>query len=125
MKDIENKADITLLVNRFYQKVIDDAVIGHIFTKVAHFDWAVHIPIMVSFWESLLFGTAGYKGNTMLKHTELDKLLPLQHHHFIQWLTLWQQTVQENFDGKIAGEAIAKAKNIASLMQVKIAERHN
>ncbi len=119
-KDIENTEDITLLVNTFYTKVIDDATIGYIFKTVANFSFERHIPIMISFWNTLLFGVAGYKGNPMLKHIELNKAIPLNPEHFKQWLYLWEQTVSEIFEGKNANEAIEKAKNIAALMQYKI-----
>ncbi len=119
-KDIENKDDITKLVNTFYAKVIDDETIGHIFKNFPDFSFEKHIPIMVSFWESLLFGVAGYKGNPMLKHIELNKSIPLNKEHFKQWLNLWEETIHESFEGKNASEAICKAKSIAGLMQHKI-----
>lgn len=119
-KDIENTADITLLVNKFYTKVIDDVVIGYIFKSIPHFSFETHIPIMISFWETLLFGVTSYKGNPMLTHIQLHKTIPLHAEHFKQWLYLWEQTINENFEGKNADEAIAKAKNIGGLMQYKI-----
>ncbi|MES2429334.1 MAG: group III truncated hemoglobin [Bacteroidota bacterium] len=119
-KDIENTEDILSLVNAFYKKVVDDNVIGYIFRDTANFSFETHIPIMVSFWESLLFGTANYKGNPMLQHIELNKKNPLTAEHFKHWLFLWETTVNENFSGKLAGEAITKAKSIAGLMEYKI-----
>ncbi len=82
MEDIKNKQDIELLVNEFYKKVIADPFIGPFFTKVAHFSWDIQIPIMVSFWETILLGTTTYKGNPMIKHIELNKLSPLKQSHF-------------------------------------------
>ena len=118
--DIATTDDIEALVNKFYTKVINDETIGYIFKNVAGFSLEKHIPIMVSFWETLLFGKANYKGNPMVKHIELNKIIPLEPKHFTQWLNLWQETVHENFYGNNANEAIAKAKNIAGLMQYKI-----
>ena len=119
-KDIENVDDITKLVNAFYTKVIDDATIGYIFKTAANFSLEKHLPIMVSFWNTLLFGVASYKGNPMLKHLELNKNIPLSAVHFKQWLYLWEATINENFSGKNATEAIFKAKSIADLMRFKI-----
>jgi hemoglobin len=76
-KDIETAEDITRLVNSFYTKVINDVKIGYIFKTAANFSFEKHIPIMISFWETLIFGLAGYKGNPMLKHIELNKTIPL------------------------------------------------
>lgn len=118
--DIENIEDITTLVNAFYSKVIDDSTIGHIFKSVPYFSFEKHIPIMISFWETLLFGVASYKGNPMLKHIELNKTIPLNTEHFKQWLSLWEETVNVTFKGKNATEAIIKAKSIGCLIEHKI-----
>ena len=75
---------------------------------------------MVTFWETLLLGIVNYKGNPMIKHIELNEIIPLRPAHFTQWLKLWEEAVIENFSGKNANEAISKAKNIAGLMQFKI-----
>jgi hemoglobin len=121
-KDIENIDDITKLVNVFYSKVINDNTIGFIFKNHTHFSFETHIPVMISFWATTLLGISNYKGNPMIKHIELNKITPLNPQHFKQWLTLWEQTILENFEGITANEAIAKAKNIAALMQYKIAK---
>ncbi|MEJ7768042.1 MAG: group III truncated hemoglobin [Chitinophagaceae bacterium] len=119
-RDIENKEDITKLVNEFYSRAVNDETIGHIFKNITGFSFETHIPIMVSFWETLLFGTAGYKGNPMAKHIALNKLIPLEKTHFNQWLALWEKTIHENFAGIHAKDAIAKSKNIARIMQAQI-----
>ena len=118
--DIENVEDIATLVNAFYTKVIDDSTIGYIFKSVPYFSFEKHIPIMISFWETLLFGVASYKGNPMLKHIELNKTIPLNTEHFKQWLSLWEETVNVTFKGKNATEAIIKAKSIGCLIEHKI-----
>jgi len=120
MKDIENVNDIEFLVDEFYQKVIIDELLGRFFTIVVNFEWEVHIPIMVSFWETVLLGKASYKGNPMNKHIELDKLSKLEPVHFERWLELWKATMNENFIGEKAAEAIVKAETIAKLMQTKL-----
>lgn len=120
MKDIENVNDIGFLVDEFYKKVVKDELIGKFFTIVVNFDWDVHIPIMVSFWETVLFGKASYKGNPMIKHVELNKLSKLEPLHFTRWLDLWKETLNENFTGTIASEAMTKAQTIAKLMQSKL-----
>lgn len=81
-KDIENKNDIEKLVIAFYKKVVDDSIIGYIFKGISHFSFEPHIPIMVSFWETLLLGVVSYKGNPMLKHIDLNKNIPLHSEHF-------------------------------------------
>ena len=56
--DIQNRDDIQRLIDQFYQKVLKDEVIGHVFTDTIEFIWDRHIPVMYDFWESVLFHTA-------------------------------------------------------------------
>ena len=120
MRDIENRQDIELIVNLFYRKLLIDPVVGHFFTKVIHLSIEVHLPVIVSFWETILLGTISYKGNPMIKHLELNRLSPLARNHFDQWLQLWEETIHENFNGPKSEEAVTRAKAIAELMQYKI-----
>ncbi len=119
-KDIENIADIKLLVDSFYKKVIPDKTIGYFFTEVVKFDWEVHLPVMYSFWDSILFGTMNYKGNPMIKHIEMNKKENLHKEHFDQWMKLWGETIDELFVGEKANEAKKRAASIGGLMQYKI-----
>ena len=119
-QDIASETDIKLLVDNFYTKVIADPVIGFIFNEVIKLSWEKHIPVMYTFWSSILLGTASYSGNPMLKHVELNKAIKLTQQHFDRWLQLWESTVNENFNGPKALEAITRAKNIAGLMHLKI-----
>lgn len=121
--DIANENDIKILVDKFYKKVLTDSEIGFIFTDIAHLSLEKHMSIMYSFWGSTLLGQHSYKGNPMTKHIDLNKIIPLKQNHFERWLELWEQTVNENFAGEKANEAISRAKNIAALMQYKIAQQ--
>ncbi|MGG9971565.1 group III truncated hemoglobin [Ferruginibacter sp. SUN002] len=119
-KDIEHIDDIKLLVDSFYKKVIVVETIGYFFTKVIQFDWQVHLPVMYSFWDTILFGTMSYKGNPMVKHIEMNKKESLKKEHFDQWMKLWKETIDELFIGEKANEAKKRAGSIAQLMQYKI-----
>lgn len=119
-KDINDRQDIEQLLTIFYGKVMQDAAIGHLFTKEAGFDLAAHLPVMVSFWETVLLGANTYNSNPMKKHIALNERMPLEATHFAQWLFLWETTVNELFSGETATEAIAKAQNVAVLMQHKL-----
>lgn len=124
MRDIATTDDIDLLVRKFYEQVIPDTEIGHFFTKVADFSWEHHIPVLVSFWDSLLLGANTYKSNPMIKHFDINQLTPIEPKHFERWLQLWAKTVNENFSGPKAEEAISRAQSIASVMQYKIAQQN-
>ncbi len=119
-EDIASRIDIELLVNTFYNKVKSNKVIGHIFYDIAKVDWEAHLPVMYSFWASLLLGENSYSGNPMRKHIELNKLTPLTETEFSEWLLLFTQTTDELFKGKKADEAKERAANIARLMLHKV-----
>jgi hemoglobin len=118
--DIQSKADVELLVTSFYKKVIPDSVIGFFFTEVVTLSWEDHIPVMVGFWEHVLLGSPTYQGNPMDKHFALNKLSPMKPEHFQRWLTLWKETVEENFSGPVAENAISRAVSISGIMEHKI-----
>ncbi|MVN20783.1 group III truncated hemoglobin [Mucilaginibacter arboris] len=119
MKDIQNREDIMLLVNSFYTKAIADPLIGHFFTET-NFSLEGHIPIMVSFWETVLLGGKSYHGNPMIKHFKLNDNYPMQKQHFERWLILWKETIYENFSGENADEALFRGKSIAQIIDYKV-----
>ena len=121
-KEIKTEADIQLLINTFYEKVIRDPIIGFIFTEVVQLSWEKHIPIMYAFWGSILLDNHTYSGNPMMKHIELDKKIALTQIHFDRWLKLWEENVNAHFVGHVAEEAKKRAKMIAPLMLHKVEE---
>lgn len=118
--DIENAADIRLLVDTFYDKVRTNAVIGHIFDDIAKINWEHHLPKMYAFWGSILLGEHSYSGHPMSTHIALSKKTSLSEKEFTEWLLLFTQTVDELFSGEKAHEAKLRAANIARLMLHKI-----
>lgn len=119
-KDIENREDIILLVNSFYNKVREDPAIAHFFTEVMQVNWAQHLPKMYSFWETVLLGKASYKGNPLVKHIAIHQQEALLEKHFAQWLVLWQQTITGLFEGKTAESAKRKPELMKTLMLSKL-----
>lgn len=117
--DIRNRKDIEKLVNAFYNKVKTDAVIGYLFTEVARVNWEEHLPKMYNFWENILFCTANYNGNPMMKHKELHQKSTMTAEHFTHWTALFTDTVDKLFEGQKAEEIKNRAMNIASLMMYK------
>jgi hemoglobin len=121
-KDITTRSDIELLVTSFYDKVINDEVIGHIFTKLIQVNWEKHLPVMFDFWENTLFFTGSYTGNPLNTHRKLHKIFPLQRIYFERWLELFNSTINEYFEGEKAELARQRAKSIATVMRIKILE---
>lgn len=123
MKDLESRADIELLVNKFYEQILNDDLIGIFFNEIVKMDLKVHIPVMYDFWETALLGNISYKGNPMLKHIELNDKKKIKPEHFERWLFTWQKTIRENFKGATAEEAIKKANSIVELMKFKLNQK--
>lgn len=119
MEDIKTKEDIQHLVETFYSSALIDPVLGPTF-NAAHFVLKTHIPIMVSFWETILFDVVTYKGNPMLKHLALNKTVTLHPVHFERWIEIWTKVLSSNFKGPLADKALTRAQSIGQLMEYKI-----
>ena len=117
--DIQNRKDIEVLVNAFYEKVKTDAVIGYLFNDVAQVNWATHLPKMYDFWENILFYTGNYDGNPMARHKELHDKSTMTKAHFQHWIDLFNKTVNYHFEGPKAEEIKNRAMNIATAMMYK------
>lgn len=119
-KDIESKADLIVLLERFYQKVLADDSINYIFTDIAKMNVEEHIPIIADFWETILFQTGSYRKNAVKIHLDLHRKSPLTPAHFETWLAHFNSTVDGLFMGNNAFIIKEKARSIATIMQIKI-----
>jgi hemoglobin len=119
-RDINDRNDIALLVQSFYEKVRVNPQLGYIFNDVAKVDWEHHLPIMYDFWENVLFHTGSYNRNAIGVHKNLNQQTPLSREHFNEWLTLWKQTVDSLFEGTNAELVKQRATSIATVMQISI-----
>jgi len=120
-KEITERKDIELLIRKFYEKVMVDSTIGFIFTDVAKIDLESHLPKLFDFWETQLLGEFSYQGNPMKVHMDLHLKEALKKEHFDQWLLMFNQTVDEHFEGEKAHLAKERALSIATVMQIRVA----
>jgi hemoglobin len=121
-KQIQSREDIEILVDAFYKKVLINPLIGHFFTEVAQIGLRQHMPVMYSFWETVLLGVMSFKGAPIPKHIELDRKMPLHKAHFDEWIRLWTETVYEHFEGEVADDAVKRANLMGELMLFKIGQ---
>lgn len=110
MRDIETRADLDALLAEFYKQATVDAEIGHHFAEL---DLETHLPVIVNFWEKVLFGKAVYFGNPLAAHQILHGKSPLTLKHFQRWFEIFSQTVDRLFAGETAEAAKLRAKMIA------------
>lgn len=108
--DIQSEKDIKTLVHAFYAKVEKDERLGYIFNDFVEVDWDEHLPRMVDFWSKLLFGTPHFNGRPFRQHMPL----PIKQGDFGRWVGLFEETVDEYFEGDRAEYAKEMAVNIAN-----------
>jgi hemoglobin len=113
VRDIEHRADCERLVRTFYARALDDRIIGWIFVDVAKLDLEAHVPVITSFWETILLGSRSYSGGAFAPHAALHAKAGLRAGHFARWLLLWRTTVDELFAGERAELAKAHAQRVA------------
>jgi len=115
MHDIENKEDIKILVDRFYEKAMQDELLGPIFHHAVK-DWEAHMPRMYSFWGTLLIGEMSYHGSPFGVHRGAG----LKKIHFDTWVKLFNDTVDENFEGPTAESAKNFARTNGYIFESKL-----
>jgi hemoglobin len=118
MKDIQNKDDIKVLVDAFYAKVNEDELLSPIFNQIAKVNWEAHLPRMYQFWASLLLDANEYRGQPFDKHAEHSDHIHAK--HFDRWILLFNQTIDELFEGEKAKLAKTRAQSIGAIFQYKL-----
>lgn len=111
--DILTEKDVAILVNAFYGKVRQDELLASVFNPIIKDNWDFHLKRMVDFWSTILLYTKKYKDDPMPKHLPLA----IGKEHFERWLELFNETIDELFEGEIADNARKRANNIARIMK--------
>jgi hemoglobin len=119
--DIETRDDCERLVRAFYTRALTDPIIGFIFTDIAKLDVEAHVPVIASFWETILLGRPSYGGGAFAPHAALHAKVRLREAHFQRWLVLWRETVDELFSGERAELAKAHAERVAAAFHRRLA----
>lgn len=121
MKDIETRADILLVIQKFYDKLLADKNISFFFTKITTVDQHLeeHFETLATFWEQSLFLKGGYTNNMFQIHKEVHHKHAFTKVHFDIWLLHLNTTIDENFKGKIAEQMKTNALSMATVLQIK------
>jgi hemoglobin len=107
--DLCTEAEVAELVNAFYARVRDDALLGPVFERQVA-DWDVHLPKMVAFWSAALRGSRNYRGTPMPVHAALPGLT---HAMFEHWLDLFFETARTLPNRAMAERAVELSQRIA------------
>ena len=115
------ETDIAMLVDRFYEKVRRDPMLGAVFNPAVD-DWDEHKQLLTSFWSSVVLGTRSYRGNPMAAHRPHD----IRSEHFEHWLAMWRETAVEVLGGDRAAVFIEAATRIGYSLRYGLGldERH-
>lgn len=114
-----DEALLSDLVDRFYDQVRADPLLGPVFAEKIH-DWEPHLAQMKLFWGSVALATGGYNGRPMPKHMRL----PVDAEHFDRWLMLFEETARELLPPTGAEHVIVRARRIAESLELGVAN-HN
>ncbi len=101
--------DISLVVETFYSRAREDAVLGPVFTRNVE-DWPAHFERLKAFWSSVLNLTGRYDGMPMRVHAGIGELTPA---HFDRWMALFAETLADTVDPNSAHEFLLRARNMA------------
>lgn len=107
------RADVEVLLRRFYGRVFTDDTLEEPFSELREKGLESHLPVMCDFWETVLFRAGLYRGNAFVVHRQLNDRHPLGANHFGRWLTLWESTVDDMYQGPAAERAKLQAARIA------------
>ena len=111
--DTLDEAHLATLIDRFYEKVRADPMLGPVFNAAVH-DWDEHRRTLVSFWSSVALGTQSYRGSPMSAH----RPHPIRGEHFDHWLELWRETAREVLEEDAAGRMIDYAERIGRSLRM-------
>jgi hemoglobin len=117
-----DEAAIRPLIERFYEQVRADPLLGPVF-EAAVLDWRDHHARLADFWSSLMLTTGRYKGNPIalyLRHADA-----LTEERFDRWLELWRLTSDEMLPRPVAAEVQAKAGRVAESLRLAVQYRRS
>lgn len=117
-RDIRPADDVELLVDTFYGKVRKDTLLGPIFKESLQDDWTAHLNKMYKFWHTVLQNDRDplYFGNPYLPHANL----PHGKDYFNHWVTLFQGTLDQLFEGQKTEEIKTKVSQMAEMFHHNI-----
>jgi len=119
-QDLKDRADIIILVDRFYERVRADATLGPIFDGIARVNWEKHLPKLYDFWDTVLFQANTFRGNLIGAHAQLIPAAAMGRGLFEHWLALFRATVAELFEGPNAARIVRSAGDMANVIHSKI-----
>jgi len=112
---------IRKVVDAFYARARRDDIIGPIFNRVIPDpEWPGHLDKIADFWSSMLLGSGRYNGRPMPKHMAIPELSDI---HFMRWLRLFRETVEQICPPDIAALFVERSERIGNSFRMNISMR--
>lgn len=115
-RDIKDIHDIRAMVDSFYGKIRNDGLLGELFDSRIGDRWPEHLEKMYRFWQTILLEEHTYEGRPFPPHAKM----PLDKQHFDRWVSIFDENINELFEGEKAEEAKWRAHRMAALFRSKI-----
>jgi hemoglobin len=109
--------DLARLVDRFYERVRGDSILGPLFDNAVH-DWPHHLETLRAFWSSVMLTSGRYKGSPMAAH--LRHRGAIRPEMFDRWLDLWRETASATLTAPDAAAVVGKAERIAESLKLAL-----
>ncbi len=116
LRDISTTVDIEKVVNQFYKKLRKNTRLSVFFKDKSEDQWQVHLQLMVSFWENVLFYSGEYAGNPLLVHRKVHIQQPTTAKDFQIWMRLFSQTIDSMYCGVNTERMKDHAQQISLIM---------
>jgi hemoglobin len=118
--DLADRGDVEALLRRFYGQVLVDDILAEPFAEIRLNGLESHLPVMCDFWQTVLFRAGLYGGSALRAHQPVHDRHALSARHFLRWLTLWNSTVDQMYQGPVAEHAKVQATRIARAMHRRL-----
>ena len=112
-----DEAMIGELVDRFYDAVRRDEILGPVFNARVE-NWDDHLTKLRAFWSSVVLMTGRYKGRPMPVHAAISEISDA---HFERWLSLFAETAKIVCPPAAAALFIDKSLRIGDSLRLGIA----
>lgn len=105
---------IRTMVEAFYGRVREDALLGPVFEGRLSGEWPEHLDRMVDFWSSVLLASGRYRGDPRARHHAIPEMRPA---HFDRWLELFEEVLTEVFPPHTARDVLWRARRMRLVLE--------
>lgn len=118
MRRLVTDADVSALVERFYDRVRENPSLAPVFdARIEATAWPGHLTKMKDFWSTVLLGTGRYRGNPMTAHQSIPAVT---REHFEDWLALFEDVVGEQFAENVAHAILQRARRMGDSLMASL-----